>query len=164
MNFQSSCLSTLKDDYLDLIDDQNLCRQVSQQIRSLEAFLISEKMEAKFSQEIGNGPNQILFHGHCQQKALFGTEDSLQTLSALEKTQLLEIDSGCCGMAGSFGYEKGHYDISKQIGNLRLFPAIQNTSPETEIVASGFSCRSQIQHFTGRQAKHLAEVLLKYSK
>ena len=161
---EPSCLSTLKDDYLDLIDDQNLCRQVSQQIRSLEAFLISEKMEAKFSQEIGNGPNQILFHGHCQQKALFGTEDSLQTLSALEKTQLLEIDSGCCGMAGSFGYEKGHYDISKQIGNLRLFPAIQNTSPETEIVASGFSCRSQIQHFTGRQAKHLAEVLLKYSK
>jgi Fe-S oxidoreductase len=161
---EPSCLSTLKDDYLDLIDDPNLCRQVSQHIKSLEDFLISEKIEAKFSQEIGNGPKEILFHGHCQQKSLFGTENSLQTLSALEKTHLLEVDSGCCGMAGSFGYEKGHYDISKQIGDLRLFPAIQDISPETEIVASGFSCRSQIQHFTGRQAKHLAEILLKYSK
>ena len=63
-------------------------------------------IEAKFSQEIGNGPKEILFHGHCQQKSLFGTENSLQTLSALEKTHLLEVDSGCCGMAGSFGYEK----------------------------------------------------------
>ena len=146
------------------MDDQGLCQQVLQHVHSLEEFLTSDKMQTGFSQEIGDGPARILFHGHCQQKALFGTGTSLQALSALKGTQLVEIDSGCCGMAGSFGYEKTHYDISEQIGDLRLFPAIRAASSETEIVASGFSCRSQIQHFTGRRARHLAEVLAEHSR
>ena len=161
---EPSCLSTLRDDYIDLMDDEALCRQVLPHVLSLEEFLTSARMKTGFSQAIGVGPARILFHGHCQQKALFGTGTSLQALSALKETQLVEIDSGCCGMAGSFGYEKSHYGISEQIGDLRLFPAVRAASPETELVASGFSCRSQIQHFTGRRARHLAEVLAEHSK
>jgi len=70
-----------------------------------------------------------------------------------------EVDSGCCGMAGSFGYEKEHYEMSLAIGNLRLFPAIKAKGPEWEIVAAGVSCRQQIAHGTGRRAKHLVEIL-----
>ena len=83
----------------------------------------------------------------------------MTALKSLKQTQLQAIDSGCCGMAGSFGYEKKHYKISQQIGEDRLFPAVRAASEQTEVVASGFSCRSQIQHFTGRRAQHLAEVL-----
>ncbi len=70
-----------------------------------------------------------------------------------------EVDSGCCGMAGSFGFEKEHYDISVAVGNRRLVPAVKAEPPTTEIVAPGISCRQQIDHLAGRQAKHPAEVL-----
>jgi Fe-S oxidoreductase len=73
--------------------------------------------------------------------------------------EVAEIPSGCCGMAGSFGYEAEHYDVSMTIGRQRLFPAVENADAETEIVADGISCRQQIQHATGRQARHLTEVL-----
>ncbi len=156
---EPSCLSTLRDDYSDLLEDETLYRPVLEHILSLEEFLTQEGVWPRLAEKMGKGPAQLLFHGHCHQKALFGSGSSLQALQSLKETQLTEVDSGCCGMAGSFGYEKKHYGISRQIGEDRLFPAVRGASPETEIVASGFSCRSQIQHFTGRSAKHLAEVL-----
>ncbi|MEE8160838.1 MAG: heterodisulfide reductase-related iron-sulfur binding cluster, partial [Acidobacteriota bacterium] len=156
---EPSCLSTLRDDYSDLLEDETMCRPVLEHILSLEEFLSQEDVWPCLAEKMGKGPAQLLFHGHCHQKALFGSGSSLQALQSLKETRLTEVDSGCCGMAGSFGYEKEHYGISQQIGERRLFPAVRGASPETEIVASGFSCRSQIQHFTGRSAKHLAEVL-----
>ncbi len=156
---EPSCLSTLRDDYSDLLEDETICRPVLEHILSLEEFLSQEDVWPRLAEKVGKGPAQLLFHGHCHQKALFGSGSSLQALQSLKETRLTEVDSGCCGMAGSFGYEKEHYGISQQIGERRLFPAVRGASSETEIVASGFSCRSQIQHFTGRSAKHLAEVL-----
>ena len=156
---EPSCLSTLRDDYPDLLKDEGIGKPLLQHILSLEEFLTQDRVRPRLAKKIGKGPVQLLFHGHCHQKALFGTKSSLQALQSLKETRLVEVDSGCCGMAGSFGYEKDHYGISQKIGERRLFPAVRRASPETEIVASGFSCRSQIQHFTGRSAKHLAQVL-----
>jgi Fe-S oxidoreductase len=97
-------------------------------------------------------------HGHCHQKALVGTAP---TVAALRWAgfDVAEVDSGCCGMAGSFGFETEHYDISVTLGNRRLAPAVQAASSDTEVVAPGISCRQQIHHLTGRRAKHPAEVL-----
>ncbi|MCH8015936.1 MAG: FAD-binding protein [Acidobacteria bacterium] len=156
---EPSCLSTLRDDYLDLLDDEAGCTAVLEQVFSLEEFLTQESVLPRLVEKIGKGPANVLLHEHCHQKALFDTKSSLQALQSLKETELREVDSGCCGMAGSFGYEKKHYEISQKIGEDRLFPAVREASAETEIVASGFSCRAQIRHFTGRPAKHLAQVL-----
>ncbi len=156
---EPSCLSTLRDDYLDLLDDEAGCTAVLEHVFSLEEFLTQESVLPRLVEKIGKGPANVLLHEHCHQKALFDTKSSLQALQALKETDLREVDSGCCGMAGSFGYERKHYEISQKIGEDRLFPAVREASAETEIVASGFSCRAQIRHFTGRPAKHLAQVL-----
>ncbi|HYL81494.1 MAG TPA: hypothetical protein VEU07_11820, partial [Candidatus Acidoferrum sp.] len=109
--------------------------------------------------QFSNGVKSILLHGHCHQKALIGSSPSLQVLRLLPGAKVEEVDSGCCGMAGSFGYEKEHYDLSLAIGSRRLFPTIRAKGPEYEIVAAGISCRQQIAHGTGRRARHLVEVL-----
>ena len=101
----------------------------------------------------------MLLHGHCHQKALVGTEPSKRILSLPPNYTVEEVDSGCCGMAGSFGYEAEHVQISLQMGERRLFPAVRAAETETIIAAAGVSCRQQIQHGTGRQALHPAEVL-----
>ncbi|HKK69371.1 MAG TPA: hypothetical protein VJ946_14205, partial [Bacteroidales bacterium] len=102
----------------------------------------------------------VKFHGHCQQKAVAGTEATKNALALPENFTVEEIPSGCCGMAGSFGYEKEHYDLSMKIGEMVLFPAVRNASPETVIVAGGTSCRCQIKDGTDTQALHPAELLL----
>jgi len=159
---EPSCWATIRDDYPDLLDQESACRTVVEQIVSLEEFLAREDVRPRLIEKAGDGPAEILFHGHCQQKALQGIELSMAALKSLKGTRLQAIDSGCCGMAGSFGYEKKHYQISERIGADRLFPALRKASAQTQVVASGFSCRSQIQHFTGRRAKHLAEVLARH--
>ncbi len=93
-------------------------------------------------------------HGHCYQKALNTTNPLLKILRLLPNTTITEIPSGCCGMAGSFGYEKTHYEVSRACGEDRLFPAMRAAGPETVIVAAGISCRHQIVEGTGRQAVH----------
>jgi Fe-S oxidoreductase len=103
------------------------------------------------------GPD-VLFHGHCHQKALIGIGPSLAMLTDAGCT-VRESGAGCCGMAGSFGYEAEHYGISRQIGEDRLFPAVQAAAETTVISVAGVSCRQQIEHFTGRKTMHIAEVL-----
>ena len=105
----------------------------------------------------GHGQS-VLLHGHCHQKALVGTASTVGLLRAAG-FDVSEIDSGCCGMAGSFGFEKEHYDLSVAIGNRRLAPAVQAAGAGVEIVAPGISCRQQIAHLAGRTAKHPAELL-----
>ena len=156
---EPSCWATIHDDYPDLLDHETGYQPVLDNIVSLDEFLTREDVASRLIEITGVGPAEILFHGHCQQKALQGIERSMTALKSLKQTQLQAIDAGCCGMAGSFGYEKKHYKISQQIGEDRLFPAVRAASEQTEVVASGFSCRTQIQHFTGRRAQHLAEVL-----
>jgi Fe-S oxidoreductase len=103
------------------------------------------------------GP-EVLFHGHCHQKALVGSGPTLAVLNDAGY-DVSEVDSGCCGMAGSFGFEKEHYDVSLAIGNRRLAPAVKAAGAAVEIIAPGISCRQQIEHLTGRSAKHPAEAL-----
>ena len=120
-------------------------------------------------QEVANGrikPEQftidhkrIKLHGHCHQKAIATTEASIKMLSLPVNFQVEEIPSGCCGMAGSFGYEKEHYALSMQIGEMVLFPAVRQATEEMLIAAPGTSCRDQIEHGTGRKALHPVEIL-----
>jgi len=105
------------------------------------------------------GGKKILLHGHCHQKALVGTAPTTAMLKAAGY-EVVEVDSGCCGMAGSFGFEKEHYDLSAKIANRRLVPAVNAAGPEIEIVAPGISCRQQIEHLAGRKAKHPAELMI----
>jgi Fe-S oxidoreductase len=101
----------------------------------------------------------IHVHGHCHQRALASIGPTLRMLSLPENYQVCEIPSGCCGMAGSFGYEKEHYEVSMKIGSLVLFPVAKMLDPEAVLAAPGTSCRHQIHDGTGRKALHPAQVL-----
>jgi Fe-S oxidoreductase len=102
---------------------------------------------------------RILFHGHCHQKALAGTAATMALLRSIPGADVIEVDAGCCGMAGSFGFEAEHYELSMRIGELRLFPAVRAEAGETIIAATGVSCRQQIEHGTGRPAQHPLEII-----
>ncbi|MBM3421482.1 MAG: FAD-binding oxidoreductase, partial [Bacteroidetes bacterium] len=101
----------------------------------------------------------VRLHGHCQQKAIASTRETLRMLSLPVNYRASEIPSGCCGMAGAFGYEKEHYEMSMQIGELVLFPEVRNTPAEVVVAAPGTSCRHQIADGTGRKAFHPLEIL-----
>src|SRR5213079_1347536 len=123
----------------------------------LEEFLVrvrAKGLELPFN---GNGKKALL-HGHCHQKAMVGTAP---TVAALKWAgfEVSEVDSGCCGMAGSFGFEREHYDLSVSLGNRRLVPAVKAAFADTTVIAPGVSCRQQIAHLAGRRAFHPAEVL-----
>src|SRR6185437_5540808 len=99
-----------------------------------------------------------LFHGHCHQKALIGMGPSMTVLRAAG-CQPEESGAGCCGMAGSFGYEVEHYEVSRKVGAERLFPKVEEQAADTVIAVTGVSCHEQIGHFTKRRTSHIAEVL-----
>lgn len=152
---EPSCLSALRDDYKGLLGADEHLKHVTSHTWSLEEFLQQHKGTLKFKNE----KKEVLVHGHCHQKSLVGSGPTLEVLRSVEGFTVQEITSGCCGMAGSFGYEKEHYDFSMKIGELHLFPAVRDAKAGTIIVASGFSCRAQIEHATGRRAWHLACAL-----
>ena len=158
LGLEPSCVLTLRDEYPDLIDDPR-AERLAKGTFLVEEFLVGLHEQGQLNLPFRSGAASILLHGHCHQKALVGSSPSLRILRLLPGTTVEEVDSGCCGMAGSFGYEKEHYEMSLAIGNHRLFPAIKAKGPEWEIVASGVSCRQQIAHGTGRRAKHLVEIL-----
>ena len=159
VGLEPSCLLTLRDEWVDLVRTDE-ARQVARSSFLLEEFLLRERERGlTLPFRNGSGPvRRALLHGHCHQKAMVGTAP---TVAALRWAgfEVSEVDSGCCGMAGSFGFEKEHYDISVGLGNRRLAPAVRSAPAETEVVAPGISCRQQIQHLAGRRAKHPAEVL-----
>jgi Fe-S oxidoreductase len=112
----------------------------------------------------GKLEGNAVVHGHCHQKSLCGTDALNRILSRVDGLDYKILDSGCCGMAGAFGYEKDHYEISRAIGERVLLPAVRSAAPGDLIVADGFSCRHQIADFCdGRQAIHVAELLAKCS-
>jgi Fe-S oxidoreductase len=158
LGIEPSCILTLREDYLDLLPGDDTA-QVAEQVMTIDEFLYQLHQRGELDIEFTTQPKRLLLHGHCHQKALVGTTPTLALLRLPEAYEVAEIPSGCCGMAGSFGYEAEHYDVSMAIGGQRLFPAVENADAETEIVADGISCRQQIQHATGRQARHLTEVL-----
>jgi Fe-S oxidoreductase len=126
----------------------------------IDEFIANEFRAGRIKSESFTTNNlRIVLHAHCQQKAVASSASSIEMLSIPSNYKVSEIPSGCCGMAGSFGYEKEHYELSNKIGNLILFPEIRNCSDEVEIAAPGTSCRHHIKDGTGRTAKHPVMIL-----
>jgi FAD/FMN-containing dehydrogenase/Fe-S oxidoreductase len=156
VGLEPSCLLTLRDEAVDLVRTDD-ARAVAKQTFLFEEFLVRERSRG-LELSFGAHGKRALLHGHCHQKAMVGTAPTVGALrwAGFEVT---EVDSGCCGMAGSFGFEREHYDISVALGNRRLAPAVKAATADTVVVAPGVSCRQQIEHLAGRPAKHPAEVL-----
>lgn len=155
---EPSCASALNDDLPDLIGDDELTRQVKDQVMMIDVFLAREAQRGNMDKKLYSIGGHLSIHGHCHQKALYGT-GSMKNLIEPNGFSIQEIPSGCCGMAGSFGYEKEHYALSEKIGEEILFPAVRSLKEGTTVVANGFSCRHQIEHFTGTKARHWVEVV-----
>lgn len=155
---EPGCASSLVDDLPDLVDDAELAKRVAGGVMMIDVFLARERKAGRLTCGFTTVAPRVLMHGHCHQKALFGTA-AMKLLLAEAGGTVQEVDSGCCGMAGSFGYEREHYGLSQQMGERRLLPAVRAAAPETTVVACGFSCRHQIAHFTDRKAVHWVEVV-----
>jgi FAD/FMN-containing dehydrogenase/Fe-S oxidoreductase len=155
---EPSCLLTLRDEYPDLLGSPEANR-VAEKALLLEEFLQMLHQDGRLGLKFKETSKKVLFHGHCHAKALVGTAPALAALRLVPGFQVEESNAGCCGMAGAFGYEKEHYDVSMTIGGQRLFPAVSSSDEDSEVVVTGISCRQQIQHGTDRRPRHLAEVL-----
>ena len=151
---EPSCASVFRDELLNLFPNDDHAQRLSRQV-----FLLSEFLEKKAPHfQPPQLPRKAIVHGHCHHK-------SIMKMTAQEALlQKMGVDyempaTGCCGMAGSFGFEHEKYDVSLAIGELELLPAIRNAPPDSLIIADGFSCREQIEQCTGRKTIHLAEVI-----
>ncbi len=160
IGIEPSAILTFRDEYVDLADDELSARRLAKNVYFIDDFIASELEKGKIDSSLFTKEKKhIKLHGHCQQKAMSVLGNSVKALSIPSNYSVEVIPSGCCGMAGSFGYEKEHYDVSMKIGELVLFPSVRNTSEDVIIAAPGTSCRHQIKDGTGRKAKHPVEVL-----
>jgi Fe-S oxidoreductase len=162
VGIEPSAILTFRDEYIDLATDDHYeaAKALAQHVFTIDEFIALEITQGRirpgaFTKE----KRHIKLHGHCQQKAISSVAPSVQLLSLPENYSVETIPSGCCGMAGSFGYEKEHYDISMKIGELVLLPAVRSAAADTLIAAPGTSCRHQVKDGTGRVAKHPVEIL-----
>jgi len=158
VGLEPSCTVTLKDEYPDLAPGR-AAESVARATWTIEEFLVhlsAHGIRLPFARR----EHTVLLHGHCHQKAMVGTQPSLTALGWVPGVTAREVDSGCCGMAGSFGYEAEHYEISMAMGERALFKAVRALPPDAVVVAAGTSCRQQILHGTGRRALHLVEALV----
>jgi Fe-S oxidoreductase len=155
---EPSCLLTLRDEYRTLLPDAPGAQAIAAAVRLPEELLLDAIADGDLVLSDG-GSRRILFHGHCHQKALAGTAATTALLRGIPGADVIELDAGCCGMAGSFGFEAEHYAMSMSIGELRLFPAIRAEPASTIIAATGVSCRQQVTHGTGRVARHPLEIV-----
>ena len=131
----------------------------------IDEFIAREYRSGKIDRGLfTDDSREILLHAHCQQKAIASSESSVEMLSIPANYKVKEIPSGCCGMAGSFGYEKEHYELSNKIGELVLFPEVRGAGEDVIIAAPGTSCRSHIKEGTGRTALHPVEIMYRALK
>ena len=155
VGIEPSCILTLRDELPDLVRDPRAATLAN------AAVTFEEFLAALPDWRPGRLERKAVVHGHCHQKAIVGMGPTTDVLSRVEGLEFKVLDSGCCGMAGSFGYEKGHYDVSRACGERVLFPAVRDGAADDLVVASGFSCRHQIADFcTGHHAIHPAELLV----
>jgi len=164
IGIEPSTILSFRDEYLDFFDNESenykSAKKISENTFMIDEFLANEMKAGNISKDLfTKSAKKIKLHGHCQQKAIASTESSKYVLSFPENYEIEEIPSGCCGMAGSFGYEKEHYDLSMKIGEMVLFPAVRNANSETLIAAPGTSCRHQIKDGTNKTALHPVEIL-----
>ena len=155
---EPSCLLTFRDEYPEFCQDERAAK-VAEHSYLIDEFLAMLAERGDLDLQFTDVEKKVLFHGHCHQKSLVGTAPSMAALRLPPGYQVELINSGCCGMAGSFGFEKEHYDISMAIGEQVLFPTIRERGPEWEVAVMGVSCRQQVEHGAGRPARHLVEVL-----
>ncbi len=162
VGIEPSAILTFRDEYVDLADDTQLlaAKQLAKHVFLVDDFIAREIDKGHITkQQFTQKAKLVKLHGHCQQKALTSVAGSVKMMSLPENYRVETIPSGCCGMAGSFGYEKEHYDLSMKIGELVLFPTVRNQPDDVIIAAPGTSCRHQVKDGTGRKALHPVEVL-----
>jgi FAD/FMN-containing dehydrogenase/Fe-S oxidoreductase len=158
---EPSCLSAVREDAPSLLrgEEQRRAEVVGSACMLFEEFVETELATGRIRLEFTEAPAPILFHAHCHQKSMGLLPVAKKLLARIPGARIVDPDAGCCGMAGSFGYSREHFEVSRQIGERRLFPAVRNSAPGTTVVASGFSCRHQIQDFTQTTAMHPASLL-----
>ena len=158
---EPSCLSAVREDAPALLrgEDQRKARVVADACVLFEDHIEQQWQTAARHLELKPGPATVLVHGHCHQKAMGLLPSARALLARIPGSTVVDLDAGCCGMAGSFGYSKEHYEVSRQIGERKLLPAARAMAPGSVLVASGTSCREQVKHFTGIKASHPAELL-----
>ena len=158
---EPSCLSAVREDAPALLRGslQQKARDIANASVLFEEFLEREWQAGRASLELSPGPPSVALHAHCHQRSMGLAAAARHLLARIPGTRVTDLDAGCCGMAGSFGYTKDHYDVSRAIGELKLFPAARALSPPSVLVAAGTSCRHQVAHFTGVEAQHPAMLL-----
>lgn len=155
---EPSCLLSLRDEYPDLLGTP-ASRAVARQALMLEELVARVAAEDPTVRErFGRLDRDVILHGHCHQKALTGMDATLGALGLVEGVTTALVDSACCGMAGSFGFEAEHYEVSRAMGARSLFPAVEAAPAGAEVLVTGVSCRQQIGHFTSRAPRHVAEL------
>ena len=160
LGIEPSSILTFRDEYLRLADDKPAAEKLSKNALLIDEFFKKEIINGNITPaSFKKTSKKIKLHGHCHQKALSNIENTFAMLSLPENFQVTIIPSGCCGMAGSFGYEQEHYDVSMKIGEQTLFPAIRKTPEEVVLAAPGTSCRHQITDGTGRTALHPVQIM-----
>ena len=162
IGIEPSAILTFRDEYVDLATDDQLetAKALATNAYLIDEFLAMEIEKGNIDKNAFTKEKQLIkLHGHCQQKALSSVLPSVRVLTLPENYVVEVIPSGCCGMAGSFGYEKEHYDLSMKIGELVLFPTVRSQDEQTIIAAPGTSCRHQIKDGTGKKAMHTVEIL-----
>jgi Fe-S oxidoreductase len=156
VGLEPSCILTFRDELPSFFPGEKRAIDLAAQSLMLEEFLAREAPDFAPPELRGSA----IVQGHCHQQALSGIQHEVGVLSRAPGLTVEVLDSGCCGMAGAFGYDRDHFEVSRAIGARVLIPALEAAPPETIIVADGFSCRSQIRHFCpSRRPMHLAEVL-----
>lgn len=162
IGIEPSGILTFRDEYTELVDAElkEQASNLAQNALMLDEFIMQEEKKDNISaQNFKTDEQHIKLHGHCHQKALASTGPTKEMLAIPRNYSVEEIPSGCCGMAGSFGYEKEHYEVSMKVGEMVLFPAVRKKSEETIIAAPGTSCRHQIKDGTGKKALHPVEIM-----
>ena len=161
---EPSCLLTLREEHLQLQPGNERAQLVASQAKLVEELLVEAIDDGSLRLDPGSkvAGSRIVFHGHCHQKALAGTKATVDLLKRVPGAEVVELDAGCCGMAGSFGFEAEHYELSMQIGESRLFPLLREEDAGAGgalIAATGVSCRQQIAHGVGREARHPVQIV-----
>jgi Fe-S oxidoreductase len=162
IGIEPSAILSFRDEYPDLVDDKLKpnALELSENSLLFEEFFMHEVEAGRITKDMfTKDKRSIKLHGHCQQKAVASTNQTKAMLSFPENYRVKEIPSGCCGMAGAFGYEREHYDLSMKVGELILFPEVRKTPKEVSISAPGTSCRHQIKDGTNRDAQHPIEII-----
>lgn len=162
VGIEPSAILSFRDEYPELVGEvlKEKSRKLAKNTFMIDEFLATEMAEGRIGKELFTDNSlKIKLHGHCQQKSIASTGPTKAILSFPNNYHVEEIPSGCCGMAGSFGYEKEHYELSMNVGELVLFPEVRKTDMKVEIAAPGTSCRHQIKDGTQREAKHPVQIL-----